>query len=506
MKIRRLAPATAALAMAAGALFALTAPAPAQSAPAAPVPADDAPAAAEANGNAIVHLFQWRWESVAQECEDFLGPNGFGAVQVSPPQEHVVLSAQGFPWWQDYQPVSYKIDNTRRGTAADFQDMVDRCRDSGVKIYVDAILNHMSGSGSVGAGPGSDGTEYGKYEYPDLYGDGTHGYSRQDFNACGRDISNWNDRWEVQNCELVGLSDLATGNDYVRDRLAQYLNGLIDMGVAGFRYDAAKHMPLADVEAVNSRLRTTVPGWDQPPYIFQEVIGDGTIGAGEYTGAGDVTEFEYHRRVSARFAEANLQGLRTIGDGLINGDDAIAFVVNHDTQRSDPTLTHRTDRDRYDLAQAFMLAYDYGTAQVMSSYDWTGSNDTGPPSESDGTTRATVCGQDGWVCEHRALNGMATFANATDGTGVDWKDGDGNARIAFDRGTAGFAAFNATDSEWSATVDTALPDGEYCDVANGTFTGGACDSPNRYTVSGGSLTVQVPPEGAVALHVNAPGS
>lgn len=30
----------------------------------------------------IVHLFEWRWEDVALECERFLGPNGFGGVQV----------------------------------------------------------------------------------------------------------------------------------------------------------------------------------------------------------------------------------------------------------------------------------------------------------------------------------------------------------------------------------------------------------------------------------------
>src|SRR3712207_9523559 len=37
----------------------------------------------------IVHLFQWPWASVATECTTVLGPKGFGAVQVSPPQEHV---------------------------------------------------------------------------------------------------------------------------------------------------------------------------------------------------------------------------------------------------------------------------------------------------------------------------------------------------------------------------------------------------------------------------------
>ncbi len=31
----------------------------------------------------IVHLFEWKWEQIALECERFLGPMGFGGVQVN---------------------------------------------------------------------------------------------------------------------------------------------------------------------------------------------------------------------------------------------------------------------------------------------------------------------------------------------------------------------------------------------------------------------------------------
>lgn len=32
--------------------------------------------------NVIVHLFEWKWTDIADECERFLGPKGFGGVQV----------------------------------------------------------------------------------------------------------------------------------------------------------------------------------------------------------------------------------------------------------------------------------------------------------------------------------------------------------------------------------------------------------------------------------------
>ncbi|WP_019812175.1 alpha-amylase [Saccharomonospora halophila] len=90
-----------------------------------PSPGGPPPAAAAPPGerDVIAQLFQWNWDSVGRECRDTLGPAGYGAVQVSPPSEHVVLGGEGHPWWQDYQPVSYELDN-RRGDRAAFAAMV----------------------------------------------------------------------------------------------------------------------------------------------------------------------------------------------------------------------------------------------------------------------------------------------------------------------------------------------------------------------------------------------
>jgi alpha-amylase len=32
--------------------------------------------------SAIVHLFEWKYEDIAAECERWLGPKGFAGVQV----------------------------------------------------------------------------------------------------------------------------------------------------------------------------------------------------------------------------------------------------------------------------------------------------------------------------------------------------------------------------------------------------------------------------------------
>ena len=62
---------------------------------------------AQSEPTTFVHLFEWNWQDVALECETFLGPKGFAAVQVSPPNEHITTSQ----WWARYQPVSYMLES-----------------------------------------------------------------------------------------------------------------------------------------------------------------------------------------------------------------------------------------------------------------------------------------------------------------------------------------------------------------------------------------------------------
>ncbi len=79
-------------------------------------------AAADLPRTTFVHLFEWSWPDVARECEDFLGPKGFAAVQVSPPQEHIDPPGNTDAWWTRYQPVSYQLVS-RSGSEAEFRDM-----------------------------------------------------------------------------------------------------------------------------------------------------------------------------------------------------------------------------------------------------------------------------------------------------------------------------------------------------------------------------------------------
>jgi alpha-amylase len=451
----------------------------------------------------FVHLFEWKWTDIANECETFLGPKGYTAVQVSPPMEHAVIASAGYPWWQRYQPVSYQIQS-RSGTRAQFANMVSRCKAVGVDIYVDAVINHMTG---VGSGTGSAGSTYTAYNYPG-------NYQTQDFHHCGRngtdDIVNYQDRWEVQNCELVNLADLNTGSEYVRNKLAAYMNDLLSLGVAGFRIDAAKHMDTNDVNAIVSRLNNTIYG--TRPYVYQEVIDQGgePITAGEYFQNGDVIEFKYSIKIGDTFKNGQLSWLSNFGTpwGFMASDNAIVFTDNHDNQRghggAGGVLTFK-DGSLYTLGNVFELAWPYGYPQVMSSYNFTNS-DQGPPSDANGNTLNVSCFNGQWICEHRwrEIANMVAFRDYTNSYfGVTNWWSNGNNQIAFGRGGKGFVVINRESTALNVTFQTGMAAGTYCDIIAGDFNNGTCTG-RTITVDGaGNATISVGAMYAAAIHIGA---
>ena len=448
----------------------------------------------------FVHLFEWKWTDIAQECEQYLGPKGFAGVQVSPPNEHAVVT--GNPWYERYQPVSYQIQS-RSGTRAEFANMVSRCKAVGVDIYVDAVINHMTG---VGSGTGIAGSSFTPYTYPGTYGS-------QDFHHCGRngndDIVNYADRWEVQNCELVNLADLNTGATYVQNRLAAYMNDLTSLGVSGFRIDAAKHMDTNELHTILGKLTGT-------PYIYQEVIDQGgePITAGEYFQNGDVTEFKYSTQLGPKFLSGRLADLSQFGPswGFMPSDSAVVFTDNHDNQRGTggggTVVTYKNGK-LYDLANIFMLAWPYGYPQIMSSYAFS-NGDQGPPANADGSTKTIYsngvpnCFGE-WVCEHRwrDIGNMVAFRNytAANFTTTNWWS-NGNNQIAFGRGDKGYVVINREGSGLTRTFQTGLAAGTYCDATKGELAanGQSCTGPTVTVNSAGQFTATVATMDAIAIY------
>jgi alpha-amylase len=477
------------------------------------------PSGHAAAGDVFVHLFEWRWPDIATECESVLGPAGFAAVQVSPPQEHSITPS--FDWSERYQPVSYSIDRSRSGTRAEFVDMVGRCKAVGVAIYVDAVINHMTNFPSPGTG--SNGTTYSKYSYPGLY-------TEADFHpVCA--LVNYQSAANVQDCELFSLPDLDTGRPAVRQKIADYLLMLARLGVAGFRIDAAKHIQQVELDEILKLVDNTLAAEGRPlPYWYLEVA----AGAGEalqpkdYFGEGygsgaaaDITEFTF-RGVADKFLGNGGQHLAQLDPngppggqfsptawGMMPADKAVVFLQNHDTQHQGG-ISYR-DGQTFRLANVWMLAQPYGYPTVLSAYafNYPAQNSMGPPSDAAGHTLPVSCaasletaavGQ--WVCEHRdpSILRMVGFRRAVAGTDVNhWWSNGANA-IAFSRGDRGFVAINRGGASVATTVASGLAPGTYCDLLTGGRSGGACVGTPVTVGPAGSVPLALAANTAIAIH------
>lgn len=449
------------------------------------------------SGGTIVQLFEWRWTDVAVECCAFLGPREFDAVQVSPPQETFSTSSldeycSAAQWCSSYQPVSFHIGN-RLGDRSSFESMVSTCRRCGVRIFADAVINHMAEGNGTGS---SSGAAFGNRTFADA------GMTPQDFHHDEGDasrncvISDFTNRANVQQCDIGFLPDvrlspkspsrgrapvgrqfscghaarltttthlsrpsqIASGASMPQRRLGAYLGDLASLGVAGFRVDAAKHIDALELGAILSANESA-----RGKEAYQEVRGTPgeAVQPTEYVGNGRVTEFGLGERISTAVRAGDLASLRGVTDDLqLPSEAALVFIDNHDSQRSAAFLAQSTPRaaakersfrigsdriakervgsDRiakersfraplravewaqstrglsraasvraaevltfkdgelYALASAFLLAWPYGRARVMSSYAFTdpkvGTAHTAIPSKSQQDPRAAAAG------------------------------------------------------------------------------------------------------------------
>uniref|UniRef100_A0A182M2E8 Alpha-amylase n=1 Tax=Anopheles culicifacies TaxID=139723 RepID=A0A182M2E8_9DIPT len=464
----------------------------------------------------MVHLFEWTFDDIAMECEEVLGPAGYGGVQVSPVNEYVIVPSR--PWWERYQPISYTI-NSRSGNERQFATMVRRCQGAGVRVYVDIVVNHMAAPGGSVPLYGTAGSpsDPANRDFPAVPYNRTHFHS-----DCT--IQNYQNATDVRDCALNGLPDLNQSEPYVQDRIVEFMNRLIELGVAGFRMDASKHMEPADLSAIYKRLNFLKDSFDFPtnasPFIYQEVIdlGNEAVTASQYTDLGEVTEFKYslfiglifHGSLEAPALQALTKNNAT-QFGLTPSESALVFVDNHDNQRGhgaggDSILTFK-DGSKYVQAIAFTLATDYGTVRLMSSYNFTDTNQ-GPPADGrenilpPGNSTSDGSCQNGWVCEHRwpVVRRLVSFRNLVAPaplTDVQITSGT----FAFCRGKIGFAVFNSGKETYNGVWKACLPAGEYCDIISGERISTECTGTRVLVNEDGTVSLTLPAFSSVVLDI-----
>ncbi|XP_049294235.1 alpha-amylase A-like [Anopheles funestus] len=469
----------------------------------------------------IVQLFEWRYEDIGRECRTYLGPNGFGAIQLSPVNE-VSDGGKSASWADRYEPVSYEL-TSRSGNESELRSAIDECNKAGIRVIVEVVLNHMARpeNGSTATIRGTAGSTANPTvrDYPDVP------YSTADFHEPCR-IVNPEDSHELRNCWKENRPDLNHGLLRVRERILDFLNRLLTFGVAGFFVDSALYMWPHDLQAVFTKLQNlSTNGGVFPlgsrPFICLDLSYHGLTGAEEslqarwkeYADLGviaqdrfayDIGDVLLKRKPFHYFVHL---GTRL---GYVPREKALIYVNNPQLQRlpdadGDLWVVSVGKRRAYQIGLAFMLAHRYGMPRVTSSYYFIHSSQ-GPPSDAQGKIAPVQIDENGtcrlpWICEHRwpVVRKMVYFRHVTNGTGVRaWVD-NGQNQIGFCRDRVGFVAFNAEISlTLKANLYTCLPEGRYCDLINSTHDKLVADG----TCSGGTVKVAANGQAEIFIRTN----
>ena len=350
-----------------------------------------------AMSNVILHAFDWSYDNITEQAE-LIASLGYRSVLVSPAMKSLSLPS-GSKWWQRYQPQDYRLIDNPLGNTLDFKRMVERLAELSIWVYVDVVFNHMANESDIRADleyPNQwDREDYArdpeKYEALKLFGDLSQPlFTESDFvEAFG--IENWNDKWEVQNGRISGgphdpgLPTLAD-NDHVIEQQRSYLKALKQIGVKGFRIDAAKHMSLDHLKKV----------WDEEIthdiHIFGEIITDGGATKEEYEtflnpylqettlGAYDFPLFN----TLYQALEKN-GSLTSLIDPYIYGMAmsplrAITFATTHDIPNNQVFKSLVMSETNEWLAYAYLFGRDGGIPLIYSELDVSGiKNGAGEP-------------------------------------------------------------------------------------------------------------------------------
>jgi len=321
--------------------------------------------------NVIVQLFNWRFDAIRQVIP-MLRPLGYSHVHVSPPQKS---NERVWQWWGRYQPVDFTKIEGPLGSETEFRAMTATAAANGIQILVDVVLNHTVDLNE--APPGLVRVEGNR-----VIEDNFPQFAPEDFH----DRCNVTSDDTAQRCWLSNnLLDLKTESKHVRQVAKDYLAKLAGLGVAGYRFDAAKHIEpdfFSDVLSI-------VPG----KYAFGELISDRTTGFGAHLSIADMDYYDFPLVATMREAllfGGDMQLLKNpVGSGrALEGPKAVAFVRNHDIDRGqnndhgieDPggrnsfgigwdEAQHRLDRTDVALAYAYVLGREDGLPYVFVDMD-----------------------------------------------------------------------------------------------------------------------------------------
>lgn len=417
----------------------------------------DTAACSAKKSDVILHAFDWSYRYIAKQAEQ-ISRLGYGTILVSPAMKSLKRDG-GTDWWQRYQPQDYRVIDNQLGNTDDFIAMIQALKAAGVKVYADVVFNHMANESQIREDlqypSPKDMQDYkdnlSDYQSIALYGDLSEPLFTEDDFVEAFGIEDWKDKWQVQNGRIncgredPGLPTLRD-NEHVIQQQKNYLMALKEMGVCGFRIDAAKHITLEHLNKV----------WTddimQGVHIFGEIITDGGATKQEYEtflqpyleetelGAYDFPLFNtVFQALQCSGSMTSLIDPYCFGQALSN-ERAVTFAITHDIPNNDAFNGLIMGEENEWLAHAYILGRDGGVPLIYSDLD---------PSGIIGSNQ-----QPRWqnMWQDPRMVAMIAFHNQMHGEAMHRLVGDEDF-LVFSRGDKGIVAMNKSTHPVHISID-----------------------------------------------------
>ncbi len=423
-------------------------------------------------GSAILHCFNWSYNNIKNNLQA-IKDAGYTAVQTSPVQQPKDYNGswrdQRGQWWKLYQPLGFYISNNSwLGNKNELKSLCDTAESMGIKVIVDVVANHVSGSG-----PGVGAVDWNVDSYL------KNGNYIRDNNYYA---NNDNDRHNMTTGS-IGMPDLNTNNTDLQNRVKSFLVECINVGVDGFRFDAAKHIELPNDPGNSSQFWPTVINGSQSStsreiYYYGEILNGCGTDIRNYTQYMSVTDNYSGDAILVAVNNSNASGLASSAyhKGAA-ADKTVLWAESHDTYMGESgsagiSCTSGVSDDKIVKAYAMVASRAYASSLYFAR-----------PANNMGDASSNTTYKSKTVAE------VNKFKNYFDGQS-EYLGSDGS--IAYNvRGNSGVVLVNANGSSTSVNINVPnMANGTYKDYVTG----------NSFTVSNGRISGNIGSSGVAVVY------
>ncbi|MES2307558.1 MAG: alpha-amylase family glycosyl hydrolase, partial [Verrucomicrobiota bacterium] len=292
---------------------------------------------------------------------DYLQQLGATAMWITPLFEQVEAleeasqraSMHGY-WTRDFKRINERWvndpDEVRLFSRQDtiFDRLLREIHQRGMKFILDIVCNHSSPK--TGEGKGriyDDGKLMADFE-------NDHEFWYHHYGV----VSNWEDEWQIQNCELEGLATFNENNILYRRYIKEAMKCWLDKGVDALRIDTVKHMPIWFWQEFTADLQTHKSDvFLFGEWIFNHPLNETSL---QYANQGGMSLLDFGLCQSIRecLGHQHPDGFKLV-QSILNEDhryrganELVTFFENHDMPRLQ-TLDARNES--VDLGLALIL-------------------------------------------------------------------------------------------------------------------------------------------------------